>query len=40
MSYPALEIVPEEIRRQNLEMLTMVVDQEELVRVLGKYRQL
>lgn len=35
-----LEIVPEDIRRQHLEMLTMVVDQEELVRLLGKFRRL
>lgn len=35
-----LEIVPEDLRLKELEMMTMVVDQDQLVRVLDKYRQL
>lgn len=35
-----LETVPEDVRRKNLDMLSLVVDQDQLVRVLDKYRQL
>jgi glycine reductase len=35
-----LEIVPEDSRLNDLEMLSVVVDQEQLVLALDKYRQL